>query len=401
MYYRSINIVLIIILNFLQNQIFANSQENLLQTQTQPLYFITNIPNTSSSSINLHLQNESIDTKWYHTSNNIIFESQIIPQPQFIAFAHSPSIVKLINGELVAVWFAGSREGGSDVKIWQSSLINNQWTMATPIISSFSLMHDTYRYIGKLGNAVIMQNSDGLIHLFVLSVGFTGWGASSINHMFAYDSVRNWSAPTRVITSPFFNISTLVRSSAVLLNDGSFYLPSYQEFIFKYPELLHFNKDGQLINKIRIKTFSGLIQPSMVVLNKTTALMYFRNNGHKNRTLYFSITTNTGKTWSTIKPTNLNNYDSSIALAKLHNTLIMVYSSEGRKQLILAASTNGVNWHKVKILENNTTSTVEFSYPNIIVKNDQVYLVYTWQIYPHQRYIKYLHFNQSWFTHNV
>lgn len=330
------------------------------------------------------------------------FSSQIIPQPAFLKFSHSSSITHLKNGDLLVVWFAGSREGSPDVKIWQSRFSKGKWSMAIPIASNFSLMHDTHRYISKLGNPVIYQADNGVIHLFIVSAGFGGWSVANLNHLSSTDNGITWGQAKRIISSPFLNIATLNRTTPVGLEDGGFYLPVYQEFIFKYPEMLRFNKDGEFVQKIRISTYNTLLQPSVVAINRLTAYAYMRNNGRKNRVLYREETSNGGLSWSNLQATNFNNYDSSLVVARIkQGLLLMVYNDKRRSQLDLATSHDGLTWVKVKVLENYTGSSyAEFSYPSIAIQDDQIDLVYTWYIQNIGHYIKHVNFNLTWLESN-
>ena len=74
-----------------------------------------------------------------------VFESQIIPQPAYLPAAHSSSFTMLPNGDLLAFWFAGTKEGSPDVKIWRSTYHNGKWSMATALVDCISCC----RYLGQ------------------------------------------------------------------------------------------------------------------------------------------------------------------------------------------------------------------------------------------------------------
>lgn len=339
--------------------------------------------------------------KIYSSKNKVvkaIFESEFIPSPKFLKTSHSSSIVLLKNGDLLAFWFAGSREGQPDVKIWQSRYANGKWEMAHPIVSNYSLMSDLKRYISKLGNPVIYQTEDGRLHLFVVSVSIGGWGGASLNHLISNDEGKTWSRAKKLVLDPFTNISTLARSQPIPLQDGGFYLPVYQEFILKYPELLRFDKHGNFLQKIRISNHNTLLQPALVAIDESTAYAYMRNNGRINRILYRQVTHDGGLTWSNLQATNLNNYDASIAVAKLKpNLFLLVYNIKNRSKLALAISHDGLNWQTIKLLENYTDQGyAEFSYPSIIVHDEIVDISYTWYVPSIRHSIKHVRFNLAY-----
>ncbi|WP_206323709.1 exo-alpha-sialidase, partial [Pseudomonas viridiflava] len=95
------------------------------------------------------------------------------------------------------------------------------------------------KYIRKLGNPVIALAPDKRLWLFYVSVSVGGWAGSTVNAMVSSDMGANWSPPRQLVTSPFLNISTLVRAAPVFHADGSIGLPVYHEFLGKFAEYLY------------------------------------------------------------------------------------------------------------------------------------------------------------------
>ncbi len=312
-----------------------------------------------------------------------ILQSSLIPQPSYLLSAHSPSITRLPDGRLIAVWFAGTHEGNPDVKIWQSYFIDNHWTAAQPIVRREDITRDTGLFVKKLGNPVIYLDSHNILHLFVVSVATGGWSGSVINHLKSYDMGKAWQKPQRLYLTPFFNVSTLIRTTPVTLSDGGFYLPIYHEFINKYPELLYFDSNGDLVYKKRITPQNKLIQPSILPITQKDAIVYFRNHTISNAPLMYATTKDAGISWGTLLSTNLHNQDSSLATTKISGVYLMVRNIDTRGYLVLSSSTDGVTWLDVLTLEHKTPLD-EFSYPSISVYNDIIDIVYTWQ----RKYIK-------------
>lgn len=323
-----------------------------------------------------------------------LFESQIIPQPKYLSAAHSSSFTILPNGDLLAFWFAGTREGNPDVKIWQSTYHNNQWSMATPLVDPQMVSEANHRYVVKVGNPVIYRAANSDLHLFVVSVSVGGWSGSTLNHLISHDNGKTWSKPERIVSSPFFNISTLVRTSAISLSDGGFYLPVYHEFIRKYPELLRFDANGNFIEQIRITSKNHMLQPSLMPVGADTAFAYFRNSTTKkneSRNVFVSKTIDGGKTWTEPVAINLTNPDSSIIAINLNDgRFLMIYNQDDRGHLWLAISNDGINWHPIYQLEN--TLNDEFSYPDIQINGDIIDVIYT----NNRKNIKHVRFNRTW-----
>ncbi|MFN8769528.1 MAG: exo-alpha-sialidase [Neisseriaceae bacterium] len=320
-----------------------------------------------------------------------LFESYIIPQPSYLLSAHSSTFEVLKNGSLIAFWFAGSHEGKPDVNIWQSYFRNGKWSKATAIITRKSMMNDTRMFVKKLGNPVVYKAVNNTLHLFVVSVSLGGWSGSSINQMVSKDNGNTWGMAQKIYLSPFFNISTLVRTKAVSLEDGGFYLPVYHEFMRKYPELLYFDENGNFIYQQRINDINHLLQPSIVEVSSESAFVYYRNHSTIDSRMLMQATLDGGKSFGRVTPTDIFNQDSSMATINLGNgQLLMVRNIEGRSKLVLSISSNGVIWHDIVNLED--TKNGEFSYPSIQIHDGVVDILYTWQ----RKYIKHVRFNIAW-----
>lgn len=351
------------------------------------LYHKYNIANNDSYNFKIHKPKDSITLE----SNTILFESFIIPQESNIPSAHSSSFTNLPNGDIIAFWFAGTKEGNPDVKIWSSTFHNHQWSMAKPVVDSTMVSTSNHRYVVKIGNPVIYRAENGVLHLFVVSVSVGGWSGSTVNHLKSYDNGLTWSNPQRIINSPFLNISTLVRAAAIPLNNGGFYLPVYHELMRKYPEMLLFNANGEFVRQIRISGQNHLLQPTILAINEEKAYAYFRNGSSTPKQILVATTTNSGKNWSNLTKINLTNQDSSIAVTNLNDgRYLMVYNQENRTQLDLAISTDGLNWKSIYKLEN--TQNEEFSYPAIHVYGDNINIMYT----DNRKHIKHVLMNREW-----
>ena len=324
-----------------------------------------------------------------------MFESQIIPQPSYLPAAHSSSFTMMPNGDLLAFWFAGTREGSPDVKIWSSTYHSGKWSMAHAVLDPSMIARANHRYVIKVGNPVIYRAQSGELHLFVVSVSVGGWSGSALNHLTSDDDGKTWSQPERIVISPFFNLSTLVRTSAVSLSDGGFYLPVYLELGRKYPELLRFNADGDFIEQIRITAKNRMIQPSIMPISSDSAWAYFRNSSTNldDRELFAAKTLDGGKSWSKPEMTNLTNPDSSLEVVNLADgRYLMVYNQDNRSHLNLAISVNGLYWRKIYELEN--TAGDEFSYPSVHVNNGYIDVLYT----NNRKTIKHVRFNREWLS---
>lgn len=91
---------------------------------------------------------------------------------------------------------------------------------------------DLNRYIKKLGNSVVTIDDSKRFWLFYVSVSVGGWTGSSINVKWSDDGIQ-WTPAKRLITSPFLNLSTLVKGNPIIYSNGHLLVLAYHEFIMR------------------------------------------------------------------------------------------------------------------------------------------------------------------------
>ena len=237
---------------------------------------------------------------------------------QFVSAApgqavHAASAVELINGDLRAVWFSGSREGAGDVTLQTAvmDVATGRWGAESKLMDRVQLQRGLQRYVKKLGNPVIGRASDGSLLLWMVNVSLGGWAGSSISWVRSEDEGRTWSLPRRLITSPFLNISTLPKGAPVRMTNGQIALPVYHEFFTKLAEMLVLDPVGKVVKKVRIPGSQTNLQPVVLVSNANNAQIFMRSGTAK--TIMTSTTNDAGKSWSISQPTSWPNPDSAVA----------------------------------------------------------------------------------------
>ena len=226
---------------------------------------------------------------------------------------HAASLVELRDGRLQAVWFSGSREGAGDVSIQTSVLdpSNLRWGQESTLMGREQLQRGLWRYVKKIGNPVVARAPDGSLLLWMVNVSLGGWAGSSISWIRSTDEGKNWSQPRRLVTSPFLNISTLVKAGPVAMANGDISLPAYHEFLTKFGEVLRLNSAGQVIDKVRIANSRTSLQPVLLPSDARHAQVYFRSGAA--RALMMSDTSDAGKSWSPTHAGAWPNPDSALA----------------------------------------------------------------------------------------
>lgn len=257
-----------------------------------------------------------------------------------VDFVHSSAVTALPDGSLMTVWFAGSREGAADVQVRSARFDpkTSEWGAEQVLATRDSTQQGTRKYIRKLGNPVVALAPDNRVWLFYVSVSMGGWAGSAVNVMVSDDFGESWSAPRQLITSPFLNISTLVRSAPVFHADGSIGLPVYHEFLGKFAEYLYLSADGDVIDKYRISHGNNSLQPAVVPLDGRRGIALLRYAGDTHHRVLATRTEDAGQTWSEPYPLDPSNPNSSLAaVATPEQGLLVALNDlqEGRFRLSL------------------------------------------------------------------
>jgi predicted neuraminidase len=329
---------------------------------------------------------------------------------------HSATAIELTDNNIMAFWYGGVREGHKDVSIYKNTWDSrkHQWGLESVLITREQTKEGTLRYIRKLGNPVVTRMADNSIWLFYVSVSIGGWAGSSINLVTSIDEGQSWSKSKRLITSPFLNISTLVKGAAIHYQDGSLGLPVYHEFLGKFGELLRINSAGKVINKTRLSWGKSSLQPVVIPTSAVNAIAMMRYQGDAPKRILIQYSDDAALNWTTTTKTKLKNPNSAISARLLNNNkqILLAFNNHEntRENITLAvldviSSDNNVfkknilgkEWEIVKVVENmpleNEDKSKQFAYPWLLqTKNGNIHLLYTW----HKNHIKHLVFNSSW-----
>jgi predicted neuraminidase len=302
---------------------------------------------------------------------------------------------------LTAFWYGGTREGARDVAIYQARLVGDQWEKPRAVVQRRQMKSELNRHVRKIGNPIVYRHPDGRIWLFFVTVSVGGWAGSAISLSESVDNGETWSRARRLVTSPFFNLSTLVKGSAIRYADGTIGLPVYHEFLGKFGEMLRIGPEGRVLDKTRFTTGRHALQPEIAILGPRRAVGILRYAGEAPRRVLYMVTDDAGRTWSQPQKIHLPNPDSAVELLALGGgRLLGVFNDleEARWRLVLGVSDNlGKDWRTIKVLEQqqdpNDVNRYQFSYPWILRAADgDFHLLYSWN----RTRIKHIEFNQSW-----
>ena len=354
---------------------------------------------------------------------------------------HAASLVELSDGRIRAFWFAGSREGAEDVEI-RSAVFDpakDLWGVEQSIANRAGTQRSLLRYVKKLGNPVAQRAPDGTLWLFYVTVSLGGWAGSSITAITSVDDGTTWSSARRLITSPFLNISTLVKGTPFSFSDGTMGLPVYHEFIGKFGELLRITNGGEIIDKQRMSSGKSSLQPVVLIKNPQQVLVLMRYSGASPKRVIATTTKDAGQHWSLPVKTVLANPDAAISGVVLSDgrMLVALNNTEQERDVLslVVSADGGVSWKTIYQLEDQrglkaeparyaqiaaelakaTEASItdatgyvksaernkceaqlcgfEYSYPYLIqARSGEFHLVYTWN----RSFIKHVQFTRAW-----
>lgn len=318
------------------------------------------------------------------------------PLPAAGASAHAATLAELPDGRLAAAWFAGSREGAGDVAVWLAIRDASGWSAPHVVADRTATAAGTLAAVRKLGNPVLYAAGDRL-HLWYVSTAFGGWAASSVNHTTSVDGGANWSAPVRLVTSPFFNISTLVRTPPLPLADGGFGLPVYHELAAKHGEWLRLGADGTtILGKERLMLKRRALQPAAAALDGRRALALLRDAGPGAGHIQAVATGDGGAHWRALPALPIANPNASIALLRLASGRLLLAANPGKDRNVLrlfVSADEGKTWQVSRTVAESPAGDAEFSYPALLQGRDgRIHLAFSWL----RQGIRHLSFSEAW-----
>jgi predicted neuraminidase len=333
-------------------------------------------------------------------SSKPFYETQLLPNSTAQS-VHSATAAEISGGRLRAFWYGGSREGASDVAIYTAVYSLRHWSPERVVVTRESAQRHLQRYLRKLGNPVVGRDARGRLCLYFVSVSVGGWAGSAVNLMVSEDEGESWSPPRRLIASPFFNVSTLVKGPPLQFTDGATGLPVYHEFLGKFGELLRLDAAGDVIGKTRLSWGRSALQPVIVPRSVEEAVGFMRYAGDPPNRILMLRTADGGAHWSPPEKTALPNPNSAIGSAGLAGgPLLLAFNNaeENREDLSLAISKDfGATWRVAHRFEGDPGSprapVAEYSYPWIMQdRAGDIHILYTWG----RSRIKHVRFNPAW-----
>ena len=335
-------------------------------------------------------------------SSKPFYKAQLLPNSSAQS-VHSATAVELADGKLRAFWYGGTREGASDVAIYTSvySPEDGTWSTERAVMTRELAQRQLHRSIRKLGNPVAGRDRGGRLCLFFVSVSVGGWAGSAINLTTSGDEGVTWSPAQRLVSSPFFNISTLVKGAPLRISDGTVALPAYHEFVGKFGELLRVDAGGRVVGKTRMSWGDSSLQPVIMPRSQSEAVAFMRYAGDPPGRVLVTRSSDAGRHWTAPEKTALPNPNAAVGGVLLAGgPLLLAFNNAeaNRESLDLALSADfGASWRMARSLESGSqpqrAPVAEYSYPWVMQdRAGNVHVLYTWG----RSRIKHAVFNRAW-----
>ena len=304
----------------------------------------------------------------------------IYPPKSVTDSCHASTVLPLPNGNVVAAWFGGTKEGNDDVKIWVSVRENGKW--AQPY--SVSVVGEALPH----WNPVLFLRENGEIILyFKYGKPIPKWVTY---YSISVDGGKSFSKPRVLVPGDEDGGRGPVKNKAIRLSNGLVVAPASKESLLKSwkcfvdiseDDGLSFTHSNFVLRSKKNGKTVGMIQPTLWEDEKGLHMFIRTNVGH----IYRSDSKDGGKTWCKAYETPMGNPNSGIDVVRLDDgTLILVmnpiFENWGdRAPLVLIASEDGGETFKEFYACDPTKGDHEFSYPAMVAVGKTLHITYTHQ----------------------
>lgn len=298
--------------------------------------------------------------------------------------AHASTLVELKNGDVLAAWFGGAREGANDVAIWASRrTAAGTWSAPVELVREPGV---------PCWNPVLFKTHDGRLWMYYkFGPNVRSWTGA---RLVSSDEGKTWSKPEHLpagLLGPIKDKPLVMPNGNIVSGTSVESYTSWATWIDRSSDNgKTWQKSGPITVPAQFATnepdngatptehVTGIIQPTVVNLGHGHLRLYARSTRDIGR-ICASDSRDNGVTWTDARPIDLPNPNSGIdavGLADGRVALIFNNTTKGRSPLNVAISSDGEHFTIFSTLEDQPG---EFSYPAIIQgKSGKLLMTYTW-----------------------
>lgn len=344
--------------------------------------------------------------------------SSLIPNAPFES-CHAADLLETPCGDILAVWFAGSDEGNSDISIVLSRLDKDSSRWTDPV----KVSDDDTR---SEQNPSLFQKSENEIWLVYTAQKaktkddkpfFNYQYTAEIRRRRSFDNGRTWSDTETMFSHP----GSFCRQKIQVLSNGRYLFGNWYCFDDESRNgsdvsVVHISDDGGLSwREVGIPDSRGKVHANLVELGggRILALMRSRSADY----VYRSMSLDYGETWSVPEKTELANNNSSISAIRLSSGAVAMvcnpvgYGDDASKTCwpfqrcpveIALSEDEGVTWNYRRIIEHgegfcgryNDINNMRYEYPVMMQSSSgKIYVAYSAFT---RRNIKFVIIDEDW-----
>ena len=296
---------------------------------------------------------------------------------------HASSLVRLKNGDILAVYFAGTHEKHDDVAIWLSRRTQKGWERPEILAKVELVPH---------WNPVIFEIPGGVRVCFKVGKTIPQWQTW---HTESYDGGHSWTKP-----APYKDAVGPVRSKPIVLSSGTMLAPNSVETVDSWRPFADVSDDSSetfrrlspifvnCADETKENYISGLgaIQPTLWESEKGRVHALLRTTcGY----IFRSDSQDSGRTFSEAYNTGIPNNNSGIDVVNTprglflamnpvsgnwaaRTPLVILKSIDNGKTFAHFATVADLKWDEAR------NKSAEFSYPAIIADEKNLHITFTW-----------------------
>jgi predicted neuraminidase len=240
---------------------------------------------------------------------------------------HAANLTVLQDGSLACVWFSGTQEGVADISVWFARLAPGSQAWTTPV----QLSDDGTR---SEQNPVLHVHSDGTIWLLWTSQYAGNQDTARVQRRISSDGGATWGS-SHTLVPETTEAGVFIRQPLTVLPSGRLLLPIFycvrtpgEKWVGNrdYSAVMISDDAGQTWREAEVPDSTGCVHMNIGRLSDGSLVALFRSRWADS--IYRSVSTDDGQTWSPPQPTELPNNNSSIQFVVLPDDRLALVFNE-------------------------------------------------------------------------